>query len=200
MGVGFIERAYELQDRLRTRLFTWLLAGQFKEFGHGSRITPPFRFWGLHEIAVGENVIINRDCWIQTIPNASGEASSKLKIGSHAGIGMGTCISAAESVLIGEHVLLARNVYISDHSHAYERLDLPIADQGIDRMAPVSIGANTWLGQNVVVLPGVTIGRHCVIGANSVVKDSIPDFSVAVGSPARVVRRFNRSTARWERV
>jgi acetyltransferase-like isoleucine patch superfamily enzyme len=71
--------------------------------------------------------------------------------------------------------------------------------QGINGIAPVSIGRNAWLGQNVVVLPGVTIGEHCVIGANSVVNSSIPDFSVAVGAPARVIKRYNKETARWER-
>jgi acetyltransferase-like isoleucine patch superfamily enzyme len=95
---------------------------------------------------------------------------------------------------------LARNVYISDHAHAYENLDMPIMHQGIDSIAPVSIGRNTWLGENAVVLPGVTIGQHCVIGANAVVNTSIPDFSVAVGAPARVVRQFNKNSGQWERV
>jgi acetyltransferase-like isoleucine patch superfamily enzyme len=72
--------------------------------------------------------------------------------------------------------------------------------QGINGVAPVTIGRGTWLGQNVVVLPGVTIGQHCVVGANSVVNSSIPDYSVAVGAPARVVRQYNRNSAKWERV
>jgi acetyltransferase-like isoleucine patch superfamily enzyme len=72
-------------------------------------------------------------------------------------------------------------------------------DQGIDNIKPVAIGRNSWLGQNAVVLPGVTIGEHCVIGANSVVNRSIPDFSIAVGTPARVVKTFNRQTKRWEK-
>jgi acetyltransferase-like isoleucine patch superfamily enzyme len=64
----------------------------------------------------------------------------------------------------------------------------------------VSIGRETWLGQNVAVLPGAQIGIHCVIGANSVVNSTIPDFSVAVGTPARVIRRYNQETGAWERV
>jgi acetyltransferase-like isoleucine patch superfamily enzyme len=72
--------------------------------------------------------------------------------------------------------------------------------QGITDIAPVFIGRHTWLGQNVVVLPGVAIGQHCIIGANSVVNSSIPDYSVAVGAPARVIKRYNRDTNQWERV
>jgi len=103
-------------------------------------------------------------------------------------------------VLIEEYVLLARNVHIADHAHAFENIDVPIMEQGINRIAPVTIGRETWLGQNVVVLPGVTIGKHCVIGANSVVNSSIPDYCVAVGAPARVVRQYNRETDKWEKI
>jgi acetyltransferase-like isoleucine patch superfamily enzyme len=189
-----------LCSRIRTRLFTLLLSSQFKELGAGTRISPPFRFYGLNQMSLGEGVMINRDCWIQTIPGVGRENDAKLVIGSYAGIGMGAHISASKQVLIEEYVLLARNVHIADHAHAFENIDVPIMEQGINRIAPVSIGRSTWLGQNVVVLPGVTIGKHCVIGANSVVNSSIPDYSVAVGAPARVVRKYNRATGQWEQI
>jgi acetyltransferase-like isoleucine patch superfamily enzyme len=200
MAIGAIEKVLHLGSRIRTRLFTLLLSSQFKELGTGARISPPFRFYGLNQMSLGDGVMINRDCWIQTIPGGGQGNDEKLVIGAHAGIGMGAHISAAKQVLIEEYVLLARNVHIADHAHAFENIDVPIMKQGINRIAPVSIGRSTWLGQNVVVLPGVTIGRHCVIGANSVVNSSIPDFSVAVGAPARVVRQFNRNSSKWERV
>ena len=84
--------------------------------------------------------------------------SPKLIIKAHTGIGMGAHISAAKQILIEEYVLLGRNVHISDHTHAFENIQTPIIQQGINGIAPVSIGRGTWLGQNVVVLPGVTIG------------------------------------------
>ena len=200
MQTGIIEHLIHQYSRIRTRLFTLLLSSQFNELGAGSRISPPFRFYGLNRMSLGERVMINRDCWIQTIPGGELGNDAKLIIGSHAGIGMGAHISAAKQVLIEEKVLLARNVHIADHAHAFENIDVPIMKQGINRIAPVSIGRSTWLGQNVVVLPGVTIGQHCVIGANSVVNSSIPDFSVAVGAPARVIKRYNQETNAWERV
>jgi acetyltransferase-like isoleucine patch superfamily enzyme len=177
-----------------------LIAGQFKEIGVGTRISPPLRFGNLGQVSLGDEVIINRDCWILTLNEKNHESSPKLIIKSHAGIGMGATISAASRILIDEYVLLARNVYISDHGHAYEEVDTPIMCQGISMVRPVSIGRHSWLGQNVSVLPGASIGVHCVIGANSVVLSDIPDYSVAVGSPARVVKMYNRSTKRWERV
>jgi acetyltransferase-like isoleucine patch superfamily enzyme len=200
MAIGTIEKTLNRCSNLWIRLFTLMLANQFKEFGAGSRIAPPFRCSGLQEMSVGQKVIINRDCWLQTIPGHEAVPSPKLVIKAHTGIGMGAHISAAKQVLIEEYVLLARNVYISDHAHAFENIDIPIMQQGIKDIAPVIIGRETWLGQNVVVLPGVTIGRHCVIGANSVVNASIPDYSVAVGAPARVIKRYNHAAGAWERV
>jgi acetyltransferase-like isoleucine patch superfamily enzyme len=79
-------------------------------------------------------------------------------------------------------------VYVADHSHAFADTTRAVLDQGIDRVAPVEIGDGAWLGENVVVGPGVRIGRGAVVGANSVVLDDVPDHSVAVGAPARVVR------------
>ena len=201
MNIGMIEKMLHLSSKIRTRLFTLLLTSQFKEIGASSRIVPPFRFYGLNQISVGENVMINRDCWIHTIPDNKHDVDgAKLIIGSHVSIGMGSHISAAKHVMIGDYVLIAPNVFIQDISHAFERTDVPIIRQGISRMAPVVIGRGTWLGHNVVVLPGVTIGQHCVVGANSVVNSSIPDFCVAVGAPARVVKRYVPETRQWVKV
>jgi acetyltransferase-like isoleucine patch superfamily enzyme len=198
--IGAIEAALHLWSRARTRLFSLFIAGQFRAFGSGSRVTPPIRFNGLHRIQVGEGVNIERHCWIQTIGSSADDQEVKLVIGARASIGMGASISAARRVTIGEDVLFARNVYISDHAHAYEDIKVPIMRQGITEPKPVTIGRHAWLGQNVVVLPGVSIGEHCVIGANSVVNASIPDYCVAVGTPARVVRRYNAETRAWESV
>ena len=81
-------------------------------------------------------------------------------------------------------------MYITDQNHGYEDVSRPISQQSQPERAVV-IGDGSWLGYGTVVLPGVTIGKHVVIGANSVVTHNIPDYSVAVGSPARVVRRYD---------
>lgn len=190
-----IETAVCGATRLKTRLFTWFISGAFKTIGAGARVCPPLRCSGLHRITVGNGTIIHRDCWLQTIGD-----SAVLDIGCFAGIGMGASISAAERITIADHVILGRNVYIADHAHAFDDISVPISTQGINNLAPVSIGRSTWLCQNVVILPGVSIGQHCVVGANSVVRSSIPDFSVAVGSPARVVKHYNTGEGKWEKV
>jgi acetyltransferase-like isoleucine patch superfamily enzyme len=197
---GTVEHLLHFYSRVKTRLFSALIAGQFRKTGKGCRVAAPFRFYGLDEITLGDHVSIERDCWIQTIPGKTSSGESKLFIGSNSGIGMGASISAARRVFIGEHVLLGRNVYISDHAHAFADIQIPIMNQGISGIADVEIGRGTWLGQNVVVLPGVKIGEHCVIGANSVVKSNISSYSVAVGAPARVVRAFDCGSREWQRL
>jgi len=76
---------------------------------------------------------------------------------------------------------------------------MPILKQPIKQLPPMTIGDGTWLGENVCVL-GVSIGKNCVIGANSVVTKEIPDYSVAVGAPARIIKKYNLNTNRWEKV
>jgi acetyltransferase-like isoleucine patch superfamily enzyme len=181
-------------------VFTLLLSSELKAIGRGTRISPPFRFCNLRQISLGKGVIVSRDCWFVALNNGENGDGPKLIIDSHAGIGMGATISAARRVEIGEFVLLARNVYISDHGHGFEDVSVPVMHQGITEPKPVKIGRHSWLGQNVCVLPGVSIGQHCIIGANSVVLSDVPDYSVAVGSPARVIKTHNKTTNRWERV
>jgi acetyltransferase-like isoleucine patch superfamily enzyme len=155
----------------------------------------PIRLEGVERISIGNDVFVGPGSWLQTIPGTDGTAT--LALGDNTSIAGSVVISAVASVTLGRGVLLARNVYISDHSHAYDRRDIPIMNQGVDSVSPVHIGDGTWLGQGVVVLPGVTIGRGSVVGANSVVTSSIPERSLAVGAPARVVRSFEGDHAEF---
>jgi acetyltransferase-like isoleucine patch superfamily enzyme len=176
--------------RVRTRIYTKLLSSSFYSIGKGARIDPPMRFANLSKIQLGRKVNINRFSWIQVLNSDERESSPVIIIGDYTGIGEFATISAIKRIEIGENVLLARNVYISDHRHAYEDVSTPISSQGICSIAEVKIGSNTWLGQNSVILPGVTIGRHCVIGANSVVNIDVPDYCIAAGVPAKIVKKI----------
>lgn len=184
---GFAD-AYRDWQRLRTRIFSALLRGSFASFASSARIQSPLRLDGARHIAIGEDVFIASNCWLATY-EADGHAG-ELEIGDGTRI-TGYCVlAAAARVTLGRSVLLARNVYIADHRHAYADTALPVLAQGFAKIAPVEICDGAWLGQNVVVAPGVRIGRGAVIGANSFVRDDVDDHCVAVGTPARIVRRF----------
>lgn len=109
-------------------------------------------------------------------------------------------VLAFASVVIEDDVMFAANVFIADGTHANARTDVPYKYQGVGPLGPVRIGRGSWIGQNVVVTPGVTIGEMAVIGANSVVVDDVPARAIAVGAPARVIRRWSEEDARWVRV
>ena len=153
-------------------------------------------------ITAGQNVYIGKHCSQKgkhniTLENCvavrpyaqiwSGGGTVRISKGSE--IGERCRISIANSLKIGEKVLLSPNVYITDCDHEYRNIDTPVIDQGIvQRDQRVSIGEESYIGINAVIVGNVKIGKHCVIGANSVVTKDVPDYCVAVGSPARVIK------------
>lgn len=185
---------YRLAERVRARLFTTACRTSFRALGAGSSIVPPARIRGEKGIEVGRGVHFGASCWLEVL-EGSGSAAA-IRIGDGTSFAGYCTITAAESVVIGRNVLVARYVHISDHRHAFGNPTVAVKDQGIDRIRPVTIGDGAWLGQGVVVCPGVSIGRNAVVGANSVVKSDIPDHCVAAGSPAVIVRRPETAASR----
>jgi acetyltransferase-like isoleucine patch superfamily enzyme len=182
----FVLNTYRLWGRTRSKLFSVLGGGAFASFGRHSVIELPVRLDGEERIAIGDDVYVAAGSWLN-VQEGHGEGIA-LRLGDGTSIAGPCVLSAARSVVLGRKVLLARNVYISDHQHAFGDVETAVLDQGIERVAPVEIGDGAWLGENVVVGPGVRIGRGAVVGANSVVLADVPDFAVAVGAPARVIR------------
>ena len=179
-------RLYLGFTRGRDKAFSMLWAGAFASYGRRSVIQLPVRLRGAARIAVGSGVFVGSGSWLQIEGDESGDVALSICDGTSIA---GNCVlSAASSVRIGRHVLVARNVYIADHTHAFDDVRRPVLEQGIARVGAVEIGDGAWLGENVVIGPGVRIGRGAVVGANSVVLTDVPDFGVAVGAPARVVR------------
>jgi len=121
----------------------------------------------------------------------------QLRIGDRVTVTYGLHVTVYDRVTIGDDVMFAGNVYIEDGTHARRRGDVAYKYQGIERIAPVSIGHGAWIGQNAVILPGVRVGDRAIIGANTVVTRDVPDACIAVGAPARIVRRWDSDTARW---
>lgn len=124
----------------------------------------------------------------------------RLTIGDRVTSTAALTLAAMHTITIENDVMLAGNVLISDGSHGFEHVDDPYKYQPMCRIAPVTIKRGCWLGQNVVVMPGVTIGEMSIIGANSVVTSNIPARSIAIGAPARVVKRWDAALGAWRRV
>lgn len=107
-------------------------------------------------------------------------------------------IYSTKSIIIEDNVLTADRVYITDNLHGYEDISEPILRQCINQIGNVRIGEGSWLGIGVCVI-GAKIGKHCVIGSNAVVTKDIPDYSVAVGIPAKVIKRFDVESNEWKK-
>jgi acetyltransferase-like isoleucine patch superfamily enzyme len=123
--------------------------------------------------------------------------SPKIVIGNRVTSTADLQIAAHSEVVIEDDVMFASNVHIEDGSHGYLTATIPYKYQPIGNIAPILIKYGCWIGQNVVILPGVTIGECSIIGANSVVTTSIPARSIAVGAPARVIKQWDDITHRW---
>ena len=114
------------------------------------------------------------------------EANGILRVGERVTFGHHVTLGVIEAISIGDDTMIGELVSIRDHDHAFDRLDIPIRQQGAVSV-PVRIGNDVWIGGQATVLKGVTIGNQAVIGANSVVTRDIPERAIAVGSPARVI-------------
>lgn len=112
----------------------------------------------------------------------------------------GLTLAAMHAITIEDDVMMAGNVFISDGSHGFEHVDEPYKYQPMSRIAPVIIKHGCWIGQNVVIMPGVTIGELSIIGANSVVTHSVPPRSIAIGNPARVIKQWDPVSKSWRPV
>ena len=175
----------------------WYYKFKFKKFGKHTRIICPLRLEGCGNIEIEENVYVNHRTWLAALP-LTGEGKCLLKIDSGTIIGHFNHIYATKSIVIEKNVLTADKVYISDNLHGYTDIHTPILKQAIVQNNEVIIGEGSWLGENVCVL-GVKIGKHCVIGANSVVTKDIPDYSVAVGVPAKIIKRYCFIASSWKK-
>ena len=167
------------------------------EPGKNISIAPGCDIRGIDRMQFGKGVVIQKDCWLN-IAFQNPEVGPMIVIGEGTNIGRRSTVSAANRIVIGRHVLIAPNVFITDTHHAYQKVGIPVMQQGITtHQDRVSIGDESWIGINSVVMGNVKVGRHCVIGANSVVNRDIPDYSVAAGNPARVVKTLDVRTGRW---
>lgn len=170
----------------------------FRHYGSKSLILRPLQIDGKENISIGDHVVVGEQSWLAAMPLTNNE-HPQLKIGNKCVLGHFNHIYATSEIVIEDSVLTADKVYISDNLHSYADLSKPIIEQPIKQLEKIRIGEGSWIGENVCII-GASIGKHCTIGANSVVTHDIPDYSVAVGSPARVIKRYNFETKQWEKV
>lgn len=167
---------------------------QFAQLGANSFLHPPFRLDGAGGVTVGTGSVWHRGDWLYCVGRNDGSAA--LKVDDGCVFGYNNHFTAVESVVIGGHVLTADNAYISDNQHAYEDIDVPVMHQPVKVRGLVRGGDGCWLGDSVAAMEASN-GRIYVIGANAVVTEEIPDYSVSVSIPAKVILSYDKTSERW---
>ena len=160
-------------------------------------INRPYRINGKVGIRISSGTSFQSGLWLYSHSTPSTEGI--INIGTKCSFGYNNHITSVSEVTIGDEVLTANNVYISDNIHGYEDVTVPIMRQPILYKNSVVIGNGAWIGENVSII-GAKVGANSVIGANSVVTSDIPDYCVAVGVPAKIVKRYDPLTGIWNRV
>jgi acetyltransferase-like isoleucine patch superfamily enzyme len=186
-------------NKVGNRLREHYLRSRFGSFGKNAIIMKPCMLTNPHYIEIEDNVFIREYSRIEAI-NFDGRQhfNPVLKIRKGAHIEQFFHVGACEYVEIGENVLIAGRVYISDHNHRFTEIDKPVLAQGIEPGGKVIIEENAWLGEGCVILPGVTVGKNAIIGSNAVVTKDVPPYSIAVGIPAKVIKKYDTASNTWK--
>jgi lipopolysaccharide O-acetyltransferase len=173
----------------------------------GFRVGRHPRLLGLSHMTLGARFTAGDDLWLEAVTTFAGERfAPELTIGPGCNLSDRVHIACLRKVTIGANFLSGSGVLISDHAHgAYhgESQSSPETapvQRPLSSAGPVTIGANVWLGDGVMVLAGATIGEGCVVGAGAVVTGEIPARTIAAGAPARVIRRWDEATEQWVKV
>ena len=172
----------------------------YKQWHLQSSIVSPMRIVGKKYISVGNNVTILNNARLEAVSCYAGTTyTPELLIRDGVTIQQNVHITCAEKVEIGENTAIVSNVTISDIIHPYTAEDKHLIDQPL-MVKPVKIGKFCGIYNNVVINVGVTVGNHVTIGANSVVTHDIPGYSLAVGNPARVIKKYDNELKQWIKV
>lgn len=165
-----------------------------------NRIGPdiPFTHWKLYFKSTMKKLCKNKFLFFHDSsdfrPGAYAEYCSNISIGENVVIRPNTMLFADEyaQIIIEKNVLIGSGVHFYVDNHKFSKINIPIMEQGYAPSQGIKVCEGAWLGANVIVLPGVVIGINSVIGAGSIVTKSIPDYCVAVGNPARVIKNLKR--------
>ncbi len=182
------------------KIIRFFLSKIYGSFGEGSRIQRPITLIANKKhIFIGKNVFIRKFARIEPVTKWHGQVfNPKIIIGDGVSFEQNLHLTCANKVEIGEFSTINSFVFITDIDHEYSDTSKPVMQQPL-LVTETVIGRNCFIGTGVKIMAGVHIGEHSVIGANAVVTHDIPPYSVVVGVPAKVIKKFNFETNQWEK-
>jgi len=175
-----------------------LFRPQISSLGAGSYVYLPRRIINKDFIEIGKNCRVGKGVVLEPITsNGQQRFSPKIAFGNNVYIGRYCQMYSTDSIRIEDGCVLSEYVYLSDSAHGFKPNGGLIMEQDLESKGPIHIGENTFIGHGVSVMPGVSLGRNCIVGTRSVVTRSFPDFSMIAGSPAKIIKKFDFSTEKW---
>lgn len=188
-----IKDSFLLFKKLLIKIYNIKAKLIFKEFGHHSKIYWPSEIQNGKYMTIGNYCYIKKYAWIQAIKL---DKEPEFKLGDYSYINRFCQIALTNSIIIGKSVTISDNVFITDCTHGYRDVKIPIMDHSLIELNPVEIGDGSWIGRNASIM-GCKIGKNCVIGNSAFVTNDIPDYCVAVGNPAKIVKRYSFEKQEW---
>ncbi|MGK5008334.1 acyltransferase [Janthinobacterium sp. MDB2-8] len=194
----FYNLAHVTCSKIKTR---WIYGMTFGRIGKGAWIKKPEQIFGASRLNIGAGVRIERGAILYAVKYYAGkDYTGTIEIGKKTFANKHFNATSAFGIHIGDEVVFGPNVFLTDFDHGYEDIRMARLETDLVSKGPISIGDRCWLGANVFVGSGVSLGEYCVVAANSVVTKSFPAFSVIAGSPAKVVKRYDPEQRSWVKV
>jgi carbonic anhydrase/acetyltransferase-like protein (isoleucine patch superfamily) len=172
---------------------------KFYKLGKGTVIYKPIKFFDLKNVQLGNDVRIFKGSRIETIRKWGKENfTPKINIGDKTSFEQNLHMTCAGKIEIGSNVTVLANVMITDIDHSYMDINKNTLHQNLI-VQNVKIGDFCFIGMDVKIMPGTILGKNCIVGANSLVKGIFPDYSVIVGTPGRIIKKYNFDKNQWHK-
>ena len=179
--------------------FNFLCKRAFKFMGSNSYISPNCQIIGMKYIGIGKNSKICKNSRILALNKYNLQIfTPSIQIGNNVSVGFNCVLSCINSIEIMDDVTIGDNVYISDNKHSYQNPTMSVIDQPLE-IGSTIIGKGCWIGYGAVLAGNIKIGKYSIVGANSVVTKDVNDYTMVVGSPAKVVKYYDHLKKTWEK-
>ncbi len=188
-------------SKIKRIILTYIERRNFVKSNGGVKLLPSVELRNAIFIKCSSDAVIGENSKLLCVAKYNGkEFSPKIEIGKNFHATRNFVIQCANKVFIGDNVLVASNVFIIDYNHGLSPETPSYLDTPLELSSGVYIKDGVWIGNSVTILPGVTIGKKSIIAAGAVVTNNIPDFCIAGGVPAKILKKYNFETKKWEKV
>lgn len=198
--INYDNKFYLLKCKITAFIQKRIYSFTYANFGSNSIIMKPIRVIGKKYISIGNNVSILNGARMEVITKWNDmEYNAGINIEDNVSIGQNFHITSCDNLKIGKNTTISGNVFITNIDHEYQDINNHILNQNI-KYSKTEIGEECFIGYGAAILAGTILGRHCIVGTNAVVRGIYDDYSVIVGVPARVVKKYNKNNNKWDRV